>query len=88
MSTKDQLKAMQAEIESHVENLRQLRKQAVLDDANDRELEHYAEAIKSGGWMVEEIRLILFTDTKNWTGQDGTGQDDRSIPVTYTVPTP
>ena len=71
MSTKDQLEAMRAEIESHVENLRQLRKAATAEDASDDVLAQYGEAIKFGMWMAEDNQKIVGAEDENWPEPDG-----------------
>jgi hypothetical protein len=72
MSTKDQLEAMKAEIESHVENLRQLRKEAVIDDEPDGRLDEFAETIKFMGWITRSLeRLAETSPEENWPEPDG-----------------
>ena len=84
MSTQDQLKALQAEIESHVANLRQLRKQETMDDASDKTLEHYAEAIKFLTWGIGDIQNIVIEAESAWPEPDGYRIDGSglSIPTT------
>jgi hypothetical protein len=83
MSTKDQLEAMKAEIESHIENLRQLRRQAVIDDEPDSRLDEFAETIKYMGWCSRNLQRLIEADPDyNWPEPDGYRREGP-----FTVPT-